>query len=134
MSRAIYIASKTVHAPRWRALRGQGLRIVSSWIDAPPVVPDEKMPALWTRCVREASTADVTLVYREHHREVLKGALVEMGAALGAGKPVLWVGPIGGFTGAESDYTVAHHPGVVRFEQDELDYALRWIEQLGERN
>lgn len=99
----IYIASKTVHGARWRSLRAAGVPIISTWIDEAEQGATGDWPDLWTRCVREASQADATVVYREPG-EVLKGAFVEMGAALSAGKPVFAVGC--------EEFSVKHHPGV----------------------
>lgn len=57
-------------------------------------------PDLWQRCLREATNADVLLVYMEPG-ETLKGAWIEVGAALAAGVPVIGVG-IGDFSIAKS--------------------------------
>jgi hypothetical protein len=100
MRTTIYVASKTVHAPKWRDLRASGLDINSTWIDE---VVDKRPHAeggavdhadLWRRCVDEASEARWMLLYAEPG-EVLKGALVELGAALANPfcRGVLYVGP-----------------------------------------
>lgn len=87
----IYIASKTVHAPKWRALRDSGLPILSTWIDEAGPSETRNFSDLWARCVAESSRAAVTIVYAEPG-EILKGAFVEVGCALASGKPVLAVG------------------------------------------
>ena len=88
----IYIASKTVHASRWRYLRDNGLMpIVSTWIDEAGAGESQSLEDLWRRCILESATAEVLVIYREHG-EILKGAFVELGAALAAGVPVLAVG------------------------------------------
>lgn len=86
-----YIASRPAHIPRWQALRAAGVRIISTWIDDPPIAPESMHADLATRCMREAASADVLVLYCEPG-EVLKGALMEVGAALGAGRRVRCVG------------------------------------------
>jgi hypothetical protein len=87
----IYIASKTIHAPKWRGLHAQGCPIISTWIyeDGPGECKD--LCNLWRRCIREVQAADVLIAYREPN-EVLKGALVEIGAQLASGGAVILVG------------------------------------------
>lgn len=87
----IYIASKSKHGPRWRALRAQGYPICSSWIDECEEGATSDWVDLWTRCVSEAAGADVLIVYAEWG-EILTGALVEVGAALACGVRVFTVG------------------------------------------
>lgn len=96
----IYIASKVKYAQMWRALRASGVPIISSWIDHEKVI---SWDVLWEMCVQEASVADVTIVYRETD-DVLSGALVEVGAALAAGRRVIAVGC--------DEYTWISHPQV----------------------
>lgn len=89
--RGIYMASKAVaHGPRWQKLR-ESLPVISTWIDES--APDAKLdwPDLWARCLAEATSAEVLIVYMEPG-ETLKGAWVEVGAALAAGVPVIGVG------------------------------------------
>ena len=100
-----YIASKTAHAARWKALRAAGVPIISTWIDEAGVGESSDLGDLWRRCIGEAAGATCLVVYREPG-EVLKGAFVEVGAALAAGRKVYAVGM--------DDLTVAHHAGVVR--------------------
>lgn len=103
----IYIASKTVHAPRWRTLRDvEGLPINSTWIDEAGPGESKSLEDLWERCISEARSAHCLIAYREGD-EVLKGALVEIGAALAAGKYVFLVGFI------ESNFSFKHHRRVV---------------------
>jgi hypothetical protein len=114
----IYIASKTRHAERWRALRDGGCPIISTWIDEAGPGETDDMGDLWRRCVSEASLADVTVVYSEPD-DVLKGALVEVGAALASGRKVVVVG-----TGPSiSSFT--NHPLVECVE--ELDDAFAMV-------
>ncbi|MGG7519648.1 hypothetical protein ACQ3G6_17370 [Allorhizobium undicola] len=88
----VYIASKTRHADRWRKLRDKlGEPVISTWIDEAGVGETSDFADLWRRCILEASTAQVLIVYMEPG-EVLKGAWVEVGAALASGVQVLAVG------------------------------------------
>jgi hypothetical protein len=109
----IYIASKTKHAARWRDLRdNHGIRIISTWIDEAGPGESPNRPDLARRCIAEASRADKFVLYCEPG-EVLKGALVEMGAALATGKYVFTVGECENWP-AESAFI--DHPLVERFD------------------
>jgi hypothetical protein len=100
----LYIASKTRHAARWRALRASGVPVVSTWIDEAGEGETVDWAALWDRCIAEARSAKALVLYAEDG-EALRGAYVEMGAALGAGVPVYLATPL--------DYcTAARHRGV----------------------
>lgn len=101
----IYVASKTKHAWRWLELRALGRPIVSTWIDEAGEGETTDLADLWDRCIREASTATAVVVYAERD-EVLKGAYVEVGAALALGVPVFLVGDPSG--------TCWHHRLVTR--------------------
>lgn len=88
----IYIASKTAHADRWRFLRDEvGQPIISTWIDEAGVGQSSDLNDLWRRCILESSTATVLIIYCEPG-ETLKGAWVELGAALASGVTVFAVG------------------------------------------
>ena len=115
----IYIASKAKHGARWLLLRAQGVPILSSWIDEYAPGATASYADLWTRNVCEAASAPALVVYVEGG-EVLKGALVEVGAALASGRPVFWVGPHDG-------QTVAQHPLVTlcRTLKEALDLATQ---------
>jgi len=90
--RGIYIASKTKHADRWRFLRDKvGEPIISTWIDEAGPGESADLDDLWSRCISEASSCQVLIVYRERD-EILKGAWVEVGAALASGIPVYAIG------------------------------------------
>jgi len=106
----IYIASKAKHGPRWRALRANGVPIISTWIDESEAGATDDWGDLWSRSISEASGAAAFIVYNEPG-EAMKGALSEIGAALLAGVPVLWVGPDADLSGSE--YTVVRHPLVL---------------------
>lgn len=92
----IYIASKTRHAHLWRDLRAAGAPIISTWIDEAGEGESADLHDLWDRCISESKGCKTLIVYREPE-DVLKGAWVEIGAALASGKPVYAVG-LSGFT------------------------------------
>lgn len=98
----IYIASKTKHASKWRELRKKGYPIISTWIDESETGSEiEDFSDLWIRCIKEASTCNYLIVYREPD-ETLKGAWCEVGAALAHGIPVFSIGC--------SEFSVSNHP------------------------
>lgn len=116
MLNKIYTASKVKHAVLWKALRSAGFNINSTWIDLEGEIKDK--PSHWITCIAEARDADIVLLYVEHGEEH-KGAMVEAGAALGAGKHVVYVGP--------DDFSSStHHPNVIMFRS--LSDALRYID------
>jgi hypothetical protein len=94
----IYVASKSRHAPFWRALRSAGVAITSSWIDAtlneagadPP--SDDVWSRHWKMCCDEAAAADVCL-FVHFEGEQACGQLIEAGCSLAAGKRVFVVSP-----------------------------------------
>lgn len=93
----VYVASKSTHGPDWQILRGlwkgdhPRVRVVSTWIDESGEGETADMGDLWSRCIDEASSADLVLAYHEAGEE-WKGAFVEIGAALAAGADVIVVG------------------------------------------
>lgn len=101
----IYMASKTAHAWLWRRLRADGFPIISTWIDEAGKGETACFTDLWRRCVDEAASADAVIVYRQPD-EVLKGAFVEVGAALAVGTPVYAIGC--------DEFSFVHHAGVIR--------------------
>lgn len=109
----IYMASKVRHAVTWKMLRSAGLPIVSTWIDEAGPGESKSLRDLWRRCIAEASSAEVVIVYRLTDEE-LKGAWVEVGAAVAVGVPVYAVGI--------QQFTVANAEGITQFET--LDHAI----------
>ena len=87
----IYFASKVKHAQRWKDLRAAGVRTASTWIDEAGEGQTADYAELSERCLNEISNATAVLLYCEPG-ELLKGALVEVGAALMMSTPVLCVG------------------------------------------
>lgn len=121
---AIYMASKAHHRPRWRVLRdASGFNIVSSWIDTPdeystdPTGLDYRR--LWAKCVADVHRCDTLVVYVESG-EHMKGALVEVGVALGLGKEVIITGDLG------DNGTWAHHERVQTSDKT-VEELLGWI-------
>lgn len=87
----LYIASKTKHAAKWRKLRGKGHNIISTWIDEAGPGESKDLRDLAQRCVDEAKSADRLILFGKPE-DILKGALIEVGAALAFGVPVFAVG------------------------------------------
>lgn len=87
----VYFASKVKHAHRWQALRAAGVKTASSWIDEAGEGETADYSELSERCLREIKSASRLVLYCESH-EILKGAILEAGAALMAGIPVFLVG------------------------------------------
>ena len=104
MSTSIYMASKTTHAPRWQTLRAAGYNVISTWIDEAGEGETLDVPDLARRCIKEAAEADVFILFCRD-TETLKGAFLEAGAALAAGKLVISVG-----RAANWSTTFASHP------------------------
>ena len=119
---SIYVASKVAHAPLWQKLRAEGLPINSTWIDFGEYGTITNWSDHWVKCINEASSATFCLAYCETG-EVLKGALCEIGAALSAGKRVLFVGNYE-YVKAKR-YSIMEHPLVTKFAT--LDAALEVI-------
>ena len=104
MSRAqhVYIATAAANAPAARdlaaSLRAAGHNVVSTWHDedgielrrpAEAALTRRTRRAIATRCVTEILSATVLIVIS--HPE-MRGALVEVGIAVGALIPVDWLG------------------------------------------
>lgn len=87
----LYVASRASLPQRpqmWRSLRAEGWRIASTWIDEAGVGETENFADLWRRVEDELRAADGLILYAERDDFPLKGALVEVGMALGMRKPV----------------------------------------------
>jgi hypothetical protein len=84
-ARGVYVASRTKHAPMWRAMKASGRPILSTWIRAGDA-PD--MPDLWARVAREIPRAERLVLFISPLDSPLRGAFVEVGMALAAGVPV----------------------------------------------
>jgi hypothetical protein len=88
----VYVVSKIHRAAMWRTMRNDGFPIISTWIDdgGPESI---NFSEAWPRYLAEASSAAVMLVFLSLG-EVLKGGLLEIGAALSQGTKVIVVGEI----------------------------------------
>lgn len=87
----IYIASRASipeRAALWRAYRKRGVMITSTWIDEAGENQTDDLSELWARIVGEVSRADRVVLYAEADDFPLKGALIEVGIALGLGRPI----------------------------------------------
>jgi hypothetical protein len=87
----IYVASRTIHASKWLQLREEGVPIVSTWIDEAGVGQSRSLSDLAKRCIDEAASCTHFILYCERG-ELLKGALLECGAALANNRPVYCIG------------------------------------------
>jgi hypothetical protein len=92
-----YFASKSRHWQFVAALSAAGAPICCSWPAWTPNRTDsEAADHEWAehseRCLREAAESDVLVLYAEEPEQHF-GALLECGAALGAGKQVFLVSP-----------------------------------------
>ena len=91
--RKIYVsgrASVPERAAMWKEYRALGWNINSSWIDAGET---DQLEALWLTIQWEISDCHALILYAEESDFPLKGAFVEIGMALGMGKPVIIVLP-----------------------------------------
>ena len=105
---SIYVASRAHHGPLWRQYRADGRNIISSWIDVAGENEIDDWPSFWADCTNEAILADVVVAYHEPGDDPWKGALIEIGAALGHANAVHLVGsPAGSWT---------KHPDVTGFD------------------
>src|SRR5689334_21817984 len=94
MKPRIYVASKTKHAGKWLEFRDRGYNIISTWIDEAGPGQSKSLSDLARRCIEEAKSADVLIVYAEEGDTPLKGAYIEIGAALANNIPIYAVGPV----------------------------------------
>jgi hypothetical protein len=95
-ARGIYVASRASIPERgrmWRQLRSGGWPIISSWIDEDGEGATDSFADLWQRIEFEVAASCGLILYVEPSDLPLKGALVEVGMALAAGKRVFAVLP-----------------------------------------
>lgn len=89
---SFYVASRASLPDRphmWRTFRDfHGVSITSTWIDEAGEGETGCFTELWDRITREIAAADRLVLYAEAGDFPLKGALIEVGIALGMGKPV----------------------------------------------
>lgn len=125
---SVYVASKLHHAPMWRRLfcerhRAAGeprFHFTSRWPYLVGQVEESPGAAkhFWIDDLADLTRADVVLAYAEE-TDLLAGALVEVGMALGQGKTVVLVGQSQQFS------TWQFHPLVRRFAS--ITNAMSWI-------
>lgn len=89
---AFYVASKSKHGPMWQDYRARGVPIVARWIDVwdGGTFTDADGAEHWRKIREDIAACDVLVVYSEPG-EIQKGALVEMGIAMGKDKKVIAV-------------------------------------------
>lgn len=117
----VYVASTMNHRMLLRGVRRSwrphNLVIISSWIDEGDNHDDctpLQFAGKWITNYREVSEAKALVVYVEK-RDVLRGALVEAGIALGQHKPVILVGD-------------PHHPSFGSWQYHPLTHAVPDLE------
>tara|TARA_B100000508_G_scaffold111285_1_gene89526 strand:+ start:180 stop:545 length:366 start_codon:yes stop_codon:yes gene_type:complete len=91
----VYVSSKLKHKDMWLGRREEGLPVISSWIDGEKIEGGYALDMMWERYLTEISEARYIIVYVEPG-DILKGALIELGAALYKNIPVyvVWDGSI----------------------------------------
>ena len=119
-----YTAGKIWHAPKFQHLRDTlGLPVQARWIDLDndsDFVQNRKGD-LWQLCLEDVTQSDFLLLYSEDFEEEQRGALVEIGMAYGAGKPVYAVGRCKSIApNAISDVAFTHHPLWTWLDTDDL--------------
>lgn len=119
-----YVASKIWHAPKIKFLRDQlGLPVQARWIDEEQdsdMVKNRKGD-LWQLCLEDVTQSDFLLLYSKDFDEEQRGALVEVGMAFGAGKPVYAVGRCKSIApNAISDVAFTHHPLFTWLDTDSM--------------
>lgn len=90
----VYIASKMHHAPRWReAYSRPDIHVVSRWPFLEPAVDcrTTNCQKFWQDDFTDINSCDVLILFVGGD-EKLRGALVEVGIALGLGKFVIVIG------------------------------------------
>jgi hypothetical protein len=90
----IYCASRASVPERpemWKKLRAEGANIISTWIDESEPGATISFEGLWIRIESEIRGCDRLVLFVGEGDFPLKGALVEVGMALGMGKPVFVV-------------------------------------------
>ena len=99
-----YIASRTRHAERWKALRAHGIDLLCSWVDEAGQGQTSDWADLWRRCEREAKTAHTFILYADGDDYEMRGALVECGIRVSTGRPLWYLTP------PDFARSLAHHP------------------------
>jgi hypothetical protein len=130
----IYVASRVHHAETWKRYRAAGRPITSTWIDEAGAGETASFADLWLRILEEIAGSTHLLFYAEPADVPLKGAYVEVGAALMIGLPVIAVlpgivlesrtcRPIGSWLEHPAVITVQTLDAAFAFIQREIDIA-----------
>jgi hypothetical protein len=119
-----YTAGKIWWAPRFRQLRDElGFPVNARWIDLEsdnPIVMYRK-DLLWQMCLEDVTQSDFLLLYCGDESEEQRGALVEIGMALAAGKPIYAIGHCKSIRpNSISDVAFTHHRLWTWLETDDL--------------
>ena len=125
---ALYVSSRVAHLPMWARLRAGGMPIISTWINHAKTPEDFSM--LWRTIEREIQQCSAFVLYvMEPDDFPLKGALVEVGMALTAGRRVFVALEDGIELEGDTFRPLGSwikHPGVTLVHQtNALDEALR---------
>lgn len=126
MGKKIYAASRTKHVLIWQKLRAKGINIISTWIDEAGAGESNDLSNLIHRCIAEATECDGLILYVEQN-DILKCALIEVGAALAANKLVVLVGNCAS-TNSQTFYA---HKNV--WLSNSIEEAVRFIEEDGKQ-
>jgi hypothetical protein len=91
-SDAIYIASKTKYAFIWKRLRQCGFNIKSTWIDEADIGQTKDFKDLAERCINEIKECKYLILYNPYKKDIMTGALIEVGIAIAFNKIIICVG------------------------------------------
>lgn len=83
----IYVASKIKHRDKWLKMRDSGYNIISRWID----YYGDNNQQFVDICIDDLNNCDALLLFIDNEDEILKGAFVEFGVALGLNKKIFVV-------------------------------------------
>jgi hypothetical protein len=125
----IYVASRVCRAEMWKKYRAQGRAVISTWIDEAGEGETDSFTELWGRLHKEIAACNGLIFYGDVTDAPWKGALVEVGIALGLGKPVAAVilGEVEGRTYRPVGSWL-EHPGVRRLRN--VSEAFDYLESL----
>lgn len=131
----IYVASRASVPERpamWRKLRdAHGWNITSTWIDEAGEGETGDFAELWTRIEAEIDKSEGLILFAKQADFPLKGALIEVGMAIGMRKPVAVCLSGPPFLEARSLRPVGswlQHPRVRLFHGDDtLRAAYEWV-------
>ena len=107
----VYVSSKVRHASMWKDYRDSSrYDIISSWIDRPTSdIDPDVFSSMWSDFIDECADCDYLILYKAADDTLLKGAVVEFGAALAGGAEVFLVGDV------PEIGTAIYHPRVSTF-------------------